>query len=63
MARAILGASRRFVRRKLRDDNEMTEAERYAALRALYLHWHARTGDEYHAAMADYAGMMADRGE
>lgn len=34
----------------------MTDAERYAALRALYLHWYERTHDEYHFAMASYAG-------
>lgn len=33
----------------------MTEAERYAALRALYLLWFQRTGDEYHFVMACYA--------
>jgi len=40
----------------------MTEAERYAALRALYLHWYDQTGSDYHAAMAEYAAGMADRG-
>ena len=34
----------------------MTDAERYAALRALYLHWFAQTNDEYHFTMASYAG-------
>lgn len=34
----------------------MTESERYAALRALYLHWFAQTNDEYHFQMASYAG-------
>lgn len=34
----------------------MTEAERYTALRALYLHWFTQTNDEYHFAMASYAG-------
>ena len=32
----------------------MTDAERYAALRSLYLHWFAQTGSDYHFAMADY---------
>ncbi len=32
----------------------MTAAERYAALRSLYLHWFAQTGSDYHFAMADY---------
>lgn len=35
----------------------MTDAERYAALRALYLQWFARTNDEYHTEMADYCGL------
>jgi len=38
----------------------MTEAERYAALRALYLHWYDQTGSDYHAAMAEYAAGMAE---
>lgn len=33
----------------------MTDAERYAALRSLYLHWYERTHDEYHFVMACYA--------
>ncbi len=40
----------------------MTNAERYAALRALYLHSYEQTGSDYHAAMAEYAAGMADRG-
>ncbi len=40
----------------------MTNAERYAALRALYLHWYDQTGSDCHAAMAEYAAGMADRG-
>jgi len=31
----------------------MTDAERYAALRALYLHWYDQTGSDYHATMAE----------
>lgn len=41
----------------------MTESERYAALRALYLHWFTQTGDEYHFAMASYAGGRIGEGE
>jgi len=32
----------------------MTEAERYAALRQLYLHWYGQTDSEYHIRMAMY---------
>ena len=35
----------------------MTDAERYAALRALYLRWWERTGDETHRELADYCEM------
>ncbi len=38
----------------------MTEAERYAKLRALYLCWFDQTGSDYHAAMAEYAAGMAE---
>ncbi len=38
----------------------MTDAERYAKLRALYLLWHDQTGSDYHAEMAGYAAMMAE---
>lgn len=41
----------------------MTESERYAALRALYLHWFTQTGDEYHFQMASYAGGRIGEGE
>lgn len=41
----------------------MSDAERYAALRALYLHWFAQTKDEYHFAMASYAGVRMEAGE
>lgn len=32
----------------------MTEAERYAALRSLYLSWYERTGDALHLDLAEY---------
>jgi len=32
----------------------MTEAERYAALRSLYLTWFERTGDALHLDLAEY---------
>ena len=32
----------------------MTDTERYAALRALYLRWYERTGDVVHQEMAAY---------
>lgn len=32
----------------------MTDAERYAALRALYLRWYERTGDGVHLDLAAY---------
>lgn len=32
----------------------MTEAERYAALRSLYLRWFERTGDALHLDLAEY---------
>ncbi len=41
----------------------MTDAERYAALRALYLHWFAQTNDEYHFQMASYADGRIGEGE
>ena len=41
----------------------MSDAERYAALRALYLLWFQRTGDEYHFQMASYAGARISEGE
>lgn len=40
----------------------MTDAERYTALRDLYLLWFARTGDEYHFQMASYAGARMSEG-
>lgn len=40
----------------------MTDAERYAALRDLYLQWFARTNDEYHFQMASYAGARMNEG-
>lgn len=33
----------------------MTDAERYTALRNLYLSWFSQTGSDYHFAMAAYA--------
>ena len=33
---------------------EVSDAERYAALRALYLRWWARTGDAVHRDLAAY---------
>lgn len=32
----------------------MTDAERYATLRALYLHWYEQHGDALHLDLAEY---------